>query len=120
MRSFSDLVVRRRPLDDGVVCLSLDGEVDLANASDLRAHLKAVAQNNANLVVDMSKLRHIDSSGIKAILDAHQTFGQVKRRMVLAATTPTVQKTLTILSVDRIVPVFATVEAALSDLVGHA
>ena len=114
-RPLNGLVVKRQALN-GAVCLSLSGEVDLANASDLRAHLKAVARNDTDLVVDMSEIRYIDSSGVKAFLDAHLTFKEAKRRMVLAAVTPTVWKILNILGVDQVVSVFATIEAALNDL----
>jgi anti-sigma B factor antagonist len=113
-RPFNGLVVRRQPLD-GAICLSLSGEVDLANGSDLRAHFKAVAQNDGNLIVDMSELRYIDSTGIKTVVDAHSTFKQTKRRMVRAAVPPTIQKILNITGVDRLVPVFASIEAALEE-----
>jgi anti-sigma B factor antagonist len=118
-RPFNGLVVRREP-HDGAVCLLLSGEVDLANADDLRAHLDAVAQNDNNLIVDMAELRYIDSSGIKTLMDAHRIFKGTKRQMVLAAVPPTVQRILDIVGVDRMVPVFASIEAALKDLDGHA
>ena len=118
-RPFNGLVVRRQPLA-GAVCLSLTGEVDLANASDLRAHLKAVARNDNNLIVDMSELRYIDSSGIRTLIEAHHTFKQTRRKMVLAAVTPSVQKIFSIVGMDRIMPVFVSIEAALKDLNGHA
>ena len=118
-RPFNGLVVKRQPLT-GAVCLSLSGEVDLANASDLRAHLDAVAENDNNLIVDMSELRYIDSSGIKTLVDAHRRLGQAKRKMALAAVTPTVQKILSIVGVDRVVPIFPSIDAAFKNLGGNA
>ena len=118
-RPSNGLVVNRRSLN-GVVCLSLNGEVDLANASDLRAHLKAVAQNDADLIVDLAALRYIDSSGIYVLMEVHETFKRVKRRLALAAPAPNVRKILDLLGIGQIVPVFATVEAALRDLGEHA
>src|SRR5579859_79528 len=118
-RPFNRVIVRRQPLD-GAICLSLSGEVDLANVSDLRAHLKAVAQSDTNLILDMGELRYMDSSGIQTLVDAHRTFKQTKRQMVLAAVPPTIEKILNITGVNRLVPVFASIEAALEDLNGNA
>jgi anti-anti-sigma factor len=118
-RPFNGLIVRRQPLD-GAVCLSLSGEVDLANASDLRAHLKAVAQNDTNLILDMGDLRYMDSSGIQTLVDAHRTFKQTNRQMALASVPPMIQKILNITGVDRLVPVFASIETALKGLNGNA
>jgi anti-sigma B factor antagonist len=114
----SGLIVKRQPLIDAI-CLSVSGEVDLANAPDLLAHFKAVAQADDNLIVDLSALRYLDSTGIKALLDTYQQFAQAKRQMVLAAATTMVQKVLAITGVDRIVPSFPTVEEALSNIRTH-
>jgi anti-sigma B factor antagonist len=90
--------------------------VDLANASELQAHLKAVVQAEENLIVDMSNLRYLDSSGIKVLLEAHQQFTQIKRRMVLAAAAVTVQKVLNITGIDQLISMFPTVEEALNNI----
>jgi anti-anti-sigma factor len=119
MWASNSLVVKRQSLT-GAICLSLSGEVDLANASELLAHFKAVVQAEDNLIVDMSGLRYLDSSGIKALLNAYQQFTQIKRRMVLAAAAPWVHRILTITGLDQLMPMFPTVEEALSNIrLGH-
>jgi stage II sporulation protein AA (anti-sigma F factor antagonist) len=51
----------------------LRGEIDLNNASRLRADLKhEVAEQNAVLLVDCSQLTFIDSHGIAVLLEAHR------------------------------------------------
>jgi anti-sigma B factor antagonist len=115
MRPPMNLIVQREPRT-GAICLLVKGEVDLANASELQAHLNAVVRAEENLIVDMSNLRYLDSSGIKVLLEAHQQFTAIKRRMVLAAAVVTVQKVLNITGIDQLISMFPTVEEALNNI----
>jgi anti-anti-sigma factor len=48
----------------GAARLSLFGELDLAVADQLRTHLQALARGHTNVILDLSHLQFIDSSGI--------------------------------------------------------
>ena len=115
MRPSSNLIVTRQSLT-GAICLSISGELDLANVWELRAHFKAVVQAEDNLIVDMSGLQYLESSGIKALLNAYQHLTQINRRMVLAAAAPRVHRILTIMALDQLMPIFLTVEEALGNI----
>ncbi len=59
---------------DGVVTISLQGELDLASASQLEEHFAALdEQRPSRVVVDLGGLAFIDSSGLRVLLlaDAH-------------------------------------------------
>jgi anti-anti-sigma factor len=59
---------------DGEVSLTLEGELDLASVGELEQRLAAAqAQAPRRLVVDLRRLAFIDSSGLRAIIqaDAH-------------------------------------------------
>ena len=100
---------------DGAVCLSISGELDLASLSSFRARLRSGIEPTDNLVLDLRALRSIDSTGVHALLDAYQMFTLTGRRMALVAVPPRIQRALTAFGVDEILPVFATVDAALAD-----
>lgn len=113
----NQLVCRRQNLDGGgTVCLELTGELDLASVSTLQGHLKAVALTEDNLIVDMSGLRYIDSTGAKAFLDAHRMFSRTGRRIVLAAVQPLTLRILEVMGLEKVLSIFPTVDAALEDL----
>lgn len=58
-------------VDDGTVSLALEGELDLAGAHQMEASLTAAEQNQpARLVVDLSRLQFIDSTGLRLLLQA--------------------------------------------------
>ena len=113
----NQLVCRREDLDGGgTVCLALVGELDLASVSTLQGHLKAVAQAEGNLLIDMTGLRYIDSTGAKAFLDAHRMLSRTGRRIVLAAVQPLTMRILEVMGLEKVIPIFPTVDAALENL----
>ena len=68
VRDGTPLVISTAEHDDRVV-LALSGELDLATAEDLRrAAVRAEASGRQRLVVDLSALQFIDSSGIHLIV----------------------------------------------------
>ncbi len=106
----------RRVDHEGAVCLVLSGELDLASIATLQAQFKAVAQREDDLVVDMGGLRYIDSSGAKALLDAQRLLARSKRRIVMANVQPMARRIIDVMGIEKAIPIFPTVEAALEDL----
>jgi anti-anti-sigma factor len=62
--------VRQRHDADGVVRVTLVGELDLSATDGLRARLDEVQQAKRRVRLDLSELEFIDCTGIRAILDA--------------------------------------------------
>lgn len=59
---------------DGVLWLSMAGELDVFTAPDLRAALReAPAGSDETLVLDLRGLTFLDSSGLAVILSAHES-----------------------------------------------
>jgi anti-anti-sigma factor len=60
--NIADLQIRTR---DGVIVVSVIGEVDMSNANDLREAIMDATPNDAlGLVLDFTSLAYIDSAGI--------------------------------------------------------
>jgi anti-sigma B factor antagonist len=66
---------------DGVVVVSAAGEVDLGNAEQLAAALRAAAAGPDAVVLDLLEVPFMDSSGLKVLLVAGQELGE---RLTLA------------------------------------
>jgi anti-sigma B factor antagonist len=59
----------RNEQQDGKTCVALRGELDLANASTAERELRtALETNRGQVVVDLSQLEFIDSTGIALIV----------------------------------------------------
>jgi anti-anti-sigma factor len=54
---------------DGAIEISLQGELDLASARQMEEHFNAIdEQGPSRVVIDLSGLSFIDSSGLRALL----------------------------------------------------
>jgi anti-anti-sigma factor len=87
---------------DGVR-IELVGELDLSVAGRLRDRLDALAGPGATVVLDLSKLDFIDSSGIHAIITYHRQAEQdgwallVEQQMTLA-----VRRVINVMGLDQV------------------
>lgn len=58
----------RLGVDGSIVCASITGDIDLANAGALRAQINAAIPNHAaGLILDLSAVHYLDSAGIRFI-----------------------------------------------------
>lgn len=101
---------------DGAMCLSVSGDLDLASVPLLLGHLNRAAEGTANVIIDLSGLRYIDSSGINTLLAAGKIFARKGHQIVLAAASPMMLRLLRIINLEQAMPIFPTVEAALAGL----
>jgi anti-anti-sigma factor len=77
--------------------LLLDGELDPHTAPLLRDRIdQALADNTTTLVLDVSGLRFIDSSGLRVIIGAHKDMAGRGGRLVLRSPTETTRRLLDI------------------------
>jgi anti-sigma B factor antagonist len=99
---------------EGVAVVTAPEEIDLANAAGLRAALlEAARPGRAMVVVDMSRTRFCDSAGLNALVTADRQArangGEV--RLVVGEG---VARVVALTGVDRVVPVYASLEDALT------
>ncbi len=60
----------------------LDGDIDLASARDLSTEiLRAVPNDARGLVLDMSSVRYLDSTGVSMLLDLHRALDAKRQRL---------------------------------------
>ena len=99
---------------EGVPVVTAPEEIDIANAAGLRAALLEAAGPGAMVVVDMSRTRFCDSAGLNALVDgdrrARVEGGEVRLVIVAEA----VARIVALTGVDRVIPVFASLDEALT------
>lgn len=62
------LRVQRQDLDHGISVLILEGEIDLASAPVLKGSLAELSPEYSRVVVDLSGVRHMDSTGLGVLI----------------------------------------------------
>jgi len=102
-----DFSVAVERLDDCVV-VHVEGEADMASASELEDAISRVT-SSPHVVIDLSSCTFLDSAGMRVITE---TVRQAPRVSVVA-TDPGVLRVLEITAVDTMVSVHASVEDAL-------
>ena len=87
---------------DGGVQVGLSGELDLATAPKLDDELRHIEANGPPLIViDLSPLAFMDSSGLRALLAADSRAREAGRRLVLVRGDERVQRVLKITRLDE-------------------
>jgi anti-anti-sigma factor len=82
MNDLASFAVER---EDDIVVGVLSGEVDLSNATDLEREIAAAVPNSARgLVLDLSALMYLDSSGIRLVLSLAGSLRWRGQELVLA------------------------------------
>jgi len=98
----------------GVPVVTAPEEVDITNAPELRsALLKAAAHGHGTLVVDMTRTRFCDSSGLHTLLAAHKRAQAEGGELLLAITAAPVLRVLALTTIDRMIPTFTSLDQAL-------
>jgi stage II sporulation protein AA (anti-sigma F factor antagonist) len=105
---------------EGVPVVRAPEEIDIANAGGLKAALleaiglEATGPGRALVVVDMSRTRFSDSAGLNALVavarQARAEGGEIRLVVVAGA----VARLMALTGVDRVIPIYASLEDALS------
>jgi anti-sigma B factor antagonist len=99
----------------GMPVVTAPQEIDITNAGQLRAALlHAAAGPGPALVVDMTRTRFCDSAGLHALIGAHKRAQAEGRQVRLAVTGAQVRRILTLTALDRLIPVYTSLEDALA------
>ena len=95
----------------------LAGEIDLHYAPALRALFQVKARQRCPaLVVDLSEVSFIDSTGISVLLEYLRDASEFDGKLCLAAPTDHVRTVFEIVQLQKAVPIFATAKEAAAAL----
>jgi len=106
-------VTTREESDRSVVACS--GELDAHSAPLLEAQLGPLAAaTGASIVVDLSEVGFIDSTGLGVLVTTLKHVREVDGRLDVVVTSSRVLKVFTITGLNAVIPVHSTLEAALT------
>lgn len=93
-----------------------DSRIDAAVAIEFKDGMRTETDGGPDLIVlDLSNVEFIDSSGLGAIVAAMKNLG-AERRLALAGLTPSVERVFKLTRMDSVFNVFPTLQGALDEL----
>ena len=87
---------------DGPAVVKLSGEMDVANAGAVSACLNGLIDAGADVVIDLSDLQFIDSTGLGVLVSVGGRARQGGQRVRLRAPGKNVASTLSMTGLDRV------------------
>lgn len=88
----------------GETVVSAEGEIDLSVIGSFRQSLQeAIATNPAGMVLDLSRVTYMDSTGIYAILDAWRSLGKEAGRLRIRTVFPATTRILELAGLGRLI-----------------
>ena len=100
--------LRRHQLDvhacrrDGDCVVTPDGELDLFTAAELTIALREHERDAPRLVLDLSKLRFLDSAGLALLIAQHRRAQHDGTKFAISNATGDVRRLLNLSGLDRI------------------
>jgi anti-sigma B factor antagonist len=96
---------------DDCTIVHLSGEVDLSHSPAAReAILDALLQRH-NLLVDLSEVSYIDSSGVASLVEGFQVARQKRLDFALIGVSDAAMSVLRLARLDQVFPIFASQQA---------
>lgn len=108
----SDLNVERRTEGEQVI-LTVSGEVDLHSSPELRGELlEALEGRPQRLIIDLSGVTYMDSSGVGTIVEAKRRADKAASTLVLTGLQPRVRSVFEITQLDKFFKITDSVDEA--------
>lgn len=100
---------------DGIRVVSLRGEIDHTVKAQLtEALLPGEPATGMRIVLDLSGVTFMDSSGINVLVTTHQTATRTQGWLRLAGPREAVQRVLHVVGLDDVIDCYPTLEQALT------
>ena len=103
-----------REIDEASVVV-LQGDIDLESSPQSRKVLLECIDKGSTILVDMSGVSYIDSSGIASLVEALQKSRQKKCYFALVAVSEGALRVINLARLDKVFPIHGTLEDGLKE-----
>lgn len=97
----------------GYTIVHLSGEVDLNRSPTVRKAILECLQDGCDLLIDLTEVTYIDSSGVASLVEGFQVSRQNALDFALIGVSDTAMSVLHLARLDRVFPIFASLQARL-------
>lgn len=101
--------------EKGVMVVALSGDVDLESSSKVRSTLLDCVDRKRGILVDLSAVSYIDSSGVASLVEAYQSARRASIQFALVSVSEAAMRVLELARLDRVFSIHASVADALAN-----
>ena len=113
-----EIMIQTHQKENNIDIVKISGRLVATDAPEARENLKAIVEGGeGKLIVDLSGVSFIDSSGLSVLISAFKLIRAKEGRMLLSGISKNVQTLLELTRLSEIFEMFATTEAALEAIV---
>jgi anti-sigma B factor antagonist len=95
--------------------VALSGDVDLDSSPQVRSVLLESVRAKHGVLVEMSAVSYIDSSGVASLVEAYQSARRGSTTFALVAVSDAAMRVLELARLDQVFSIHASVSEALGD-----
>lgn len=100
--------------ESGKLVAALAGEIDLENAPEVRRILLECTSGGRDVLVDLSQVSYIDSSGIASLVEALQNANSGGSDLGLVAVSPQAMRVFELARLDKVFTIHPDLGTALA------
>ncbi|RDH84630.1 MAG: anti-sigma factor antagonist [endosymbiont of Galathealinum brachiosum] len=90
--------------------ISLSGEIDLNESPNVRKQILAYIKKNSNLLIDLSLVEYIDSSGVASLVEGLQTARSKKINFALVGVSDSAMQVLQLARLDSVFTIYDSLD----------
>ncbi|MCI0401341.1 MAG: STAS domain-containing protein [Gammaproteobacteria bacterium] len=95
--------------------VELMGDVDLSCSVDARKVILEFLKGGRNVLVELSQVTYIDSSGVASLVEGYQTARKKELKFGLVGVSDAALSVIQLARLDKVFPIHATVEERLRE-----
>jgi anti-sigma B factor antagonist len=97
---------------DDYSILMLTGDIDMSSSTEARKQILDCLAKKENVMVDLSKVSYIDSSGVASLVEGFQTAKSVDLNFYLIGVSEAAMMVIKLARLDKVFPIYDTFELA--------
>lgn len=101
---------------EGFALVLVEGEVDMSWSNDLRKTILGPLSEGRPVMVELSAVKYIDSSGIAALVEGYQKAKGAGSAFGLVAASDSVRSVLELARLDQVFPMYENLDLAKASL----
>ena len=101
--------------EHGLAVVAFSGDIDFNSSPEARRVLLDTLEDEGGLLVDLSAVTYIDSSGVASLIEAFQSAKGSNSRFALVAVSDAAMRVLRLAHLERVFPIFKSVADAVDN-----